>query len=154
MEQATTNWKNSGEVKRREETPVHMSYQPRRTLHAGTHLGWVMLTPPGRTLSQKDWPETTWKLTQHHKTWDCEPRGRAVLLGSLTLLLSTQAPLPNTKSLALSACVSPWTIHFWVLDKTPLSGPGRGPPSCNSLPFLLLTSYLSFHLGEKFVITD
>ena len=26
---------------------------------------------------------------------------------------------------------SPWTIHFWVLDKSQVSGPGRGPPSCN-----------------------
>ena len=25
-----------------------------------------------------------------------------------------------------------WTIHFQVLDKSPLLGPGRGPPSCNS----------------------
>ena len=39
-------------------------------------------------------------------------------------------PFP-TKSLALSAHVSPWTIHFWVLDKSPVSGPGRGPPSWN-----------------------
>ena len=39
-------------------------------------------------------------------------------------------PFPM-KSLALSARVSPWTIHFRVLDKSPLSGPGRGPPSCN-----------------------
>ena len=37
------------------------------------------------------------------------------------------------KSLALSAHVSPRTIHFWVLDKSPVSGPGRGPPSCNIL---------------------
>ena len=36
------------------------------------------------------------------------------------------------KSLALSAHVSPWTIHFWVLDKRPVSGPGRHPPSCNN----------------------
>ena len=35
------------------------------------------------------------------------------------------------KSLALSAHVSPRTIHFRVLDKSPVSGPGRGPPSCN-----------------------
>ena len=35
-------------------------------------------------------------------------------------------PFP-IKSLALSAHVSPWTIHFWVLDKSPVSG----PPSCN-----------------------
>ena len=38
------------------------------------------------------------------------------------------------KSLALSACVSPWKIHFQVLDKSSLSGPGRGgpPSSCNT----------------------
>ena len=39
-------------------------------------------------------------------------------------------PFPR-KSLALSVHVSPWTIHFQVLDKSPVSGPGRGPPSCN-----------------------
>ena len=40
-------------------------------------------------------------------------------------------PFP-IKSLALSTRVIPWTIHFRVLDKSPLLGPGRGPPSCNS----------------------
>ena len=35
------------------------------------------------------------------------------------------------KSLALSAHASPQTIHFQVLDQSPVSGPGRGPPSCN-----------------------
>ena len=35
-------------------------------------------------------------------------------------------PFP-IKSLALTAHVSPWTIHFWVLDKSPLLGPGRVP---------------------------
>ena len=39
-------------------------------------------------------------------------------------------PFP-IKSLALSAHVSPRTIHFRVLDKSPVSGPGRGPSSCN-----------------------
>ena len=39
-------------------------------------------------------------------------------------------PFP-IKSLALSAYVSPRTIHFRVLDKSPVSGPGRGPPSNN-----------------------
>ena len=42
----------------------------------------------------------------------------------------TRHPFPK-KSLALSAHVSPQTIHFWVLDKSPVSGPGRGSPSCN-----------------------
>ena len=39
-------------------------------------------------------------------------------------------PFP-IKSLALSAHVSPRTIHFQVLDKSPVLGPGRGLPSCN-----------------------
>ena len=50
------------------------------------------------------------------------------------LFLSCSAPgtpFP-IKSLALSAWVSPQTIHFQVLDKSPLSGPERGPPSCNT----------------------
>ena len=41
-------------------------------------------------------------------------------------------PFP-IKSLALSTCVSPQTIQFWVLDKSPLLGPGRGPPSCPNI---------------------
>ena len=36
-------------------------------------------------------------------------------------------PFP-IKSLALSACVSPQTIHFRVSDKSLLSCPGRGSP--------------------------
>ena len=39
-------------------------------------------------------------------------------------------PFP-IKSLALSAHVSPQTIHFRVLDKSLVSGPGRDPLSCN-----------------------
>ena len=39
---------------------------------------------------------------------------------------------PSPKSLALSAHVSPRTIHFQVLNKSPVSDPGRGPPSCNN----------------------
>ena len=42
-------------------------------------------------------------------------------------------PFP-VKSLALSAYASPWTIHFRLLDKSPVSDPGRGPPSCNTHP--------------------
>ena len=33
----------------------------------------------------------------------------------------------------MSAHVSPQTVHFQVLDKSPVSGPGRGPPSCNKI---------------------
>ena len=42
-----------------------------------------------------------------------------------------RCPFP-IKSPALSAHASPQTIHFRVLDKSLVSGPGRGPPSCNS----------------------
>ena len=53
-----------------------------------------------------------------------------------------RCPFP-TKSLALSAHVSPWTIHFRVLDKSPVSGPGRGPHSCNKLKVLVAQSCLT-----------
>ena len=67
------------------------------------------------------------------------------------------------KSLALSAHVSPWTIHFQVLDKNQVLGPGRGPPSCNtttlkihiflSLVFFVLSIilfYFSFYIFAYF----
>ena len=41
-------------------------------------------------------------------------------------------PFP-IKSLALSEHVSPQTTHFLLLDKSPVSGPGRGPPSCHTM---------------------
>ena len=50
------------------------------------------------------------------------------------------------KSLALSACVSPQTIHFQVLDKSPLLGLGRWSPSCNNT----LDASLNASLGTIF----
>ena len=41
-----------------------------------------------------------------------------------------RCPFP-IKSLALSSHVSSQTIHFWVLDKSPVLGPGRSPLYCN-----------------------
>ena len=58
-----TNKQLPGKVKRREEMSVHMSYQLPRILLIRIHLGWVLRVPTGRTLSQEDWPEATWKLT-------------------------------------------------------------------------------------------
>ena len=49
---------------------------------------------------------------------------------SLPYCSSPGCPFP-IKSLALSTHVSPQTIHFRVLDKSPVSGPGRAPLSCN-----------------------
>ena len=69
---------------------------PPRILLLDIHLGWAMHVPPGRTL----------KLIPSHKTWDWKPWGRAVLLGSPTLLLSPWAPLPNKVTRFVSLCVS------------------------------------------------
>ena len=58
-------------------------------------------------------------------------------------------PFP-IQSLALSAHVYLQTIHFWVLDKSPLLGPGRGPPFCNSVTYEIHLYYLynfSIHLN-------
>ena len=125
------NRKNLGEVKRREETPVHMSYWPPRILLAGVHLGWVMRAPPGRTLSQNDWPETAQKLTHHHEIGDCEPRGRAVLLGSLTLPFSARTPLPKKVSCFISMCVSSDSSFLHVSKSLLSSLLSRGLPSYN-----------------------
>ena len=72
---------------------------------------------------------------------------RAVLLGSLTLLLSTRCPFP-IKSLALSAHVSPRTIHSQVLDKSPVSGPGRGSPF---LQHFIFSSVYMFIPSSQFI---
>ena len=55
-----------------------------------------------------------------------------------------RCPFP-IKPLALSAHVSPRTIYFWVLDKSPVSGPGRGPPSCNRTRYKTLANVFRFH---------
>ena len=110
--------------KGQKETPrVHL---PPRIPLASMHLGWVMCAPLGRTESEwlaKDNPETN-SITIIPKTaghvaelfsWVpspyCSPPG---------------CPFP-IKSLALSAHVSPWAIHFWVLDKSRF-GPWKGSP--------------------------
>ena len=78
-----------------------------------------------------DWSETTWKA--NHITIKLETVSHMAEQFSWVPLPCCSLPgrpFP-IKSLALSAHVSPQTIRFRVLDKSPLSGPGRGPPSCN-----------------------
>ena len=79
---------------------------PPRILLTGIHLGWAMGAPPGRMLNQSDWPQKSGNESHHHKTWDWEPRDRSVLLGSLSLLLSAWASLPNTVYRFVSSCLS------------------------------------------------
>ena len=57
----------------------------------------------------------------------CEPRGRAVLLGSLTLLLSTRAPFPNKMSCFVSTYVSS-DNSFPSVRQEPSFGPWKGSP--------------------------
>ena len=58
---------------------------------------------------------------------NCEPRGRAVLLGSLTLLLSTRVPFPNKISCFVSTCVSS-DNSFPSVRQEPGLGPWKGSP--------------------------
>ena len=83
-------------------------------------------------------PESEWLLKDNPKANPITIKSKT---GSHVAQQSSWVPLPRCslpgppcpiKSLVLSAHVSPWTIHSWVLDKSPLSGSGRGPPSGNN----------------------
>ena len=125
---AAENWLGTfGRDQKREEGDD----QPPRILCIGFHLGWAMHVPPGRTLNQTmGW--TRWLARD-------KPQKNPVPLKPETVSHMAEqfswAPLPRCspprrplpiKPLALSARVSPRAVHFWVLDKSPLSCPGRG----------------------------
>ena len=63
-----------------------------------------------------------------------------------------RCPFPR-KPLALSAHVSPQTIYFRVLDKSPYLGPGNDPPSCNTslcpFPHSLISNFSSLLFGAQ-----
>ena len=97
------------------------------------HLSWLNKVCTTRKDSESEWlakyypetnpitikPETASHVTELF-SWVplpyCSPPG---------------CPFP-IKSLALSVYLSPWTIHFQVLDKSPVLGPGKSLPSCNN----------------------
>ena len=120
--------------KGRKETPrVHPL--PRIPL-ASIHLGWAMREPPGKT-------ELEWLAKDHLET---NPITIKPDIANHAAEQFSWVPLPYCspsgcpfpiKSLALSAHVSPRTIQFRMLDKSPVSGPGRGPSSCNTPTFNL-----------------
>ena len=100
------------------------------------HPSWLNKACTTRKDSESEWlakdnPETN---TVTIKPWDCKPCGSAVLLGSLTLLLSTQVPFPNKISCFVSTCVSSDNSVPSVRQE-PSFGLGRGPPSCNKLDY-------------------
>ena len=97
---------------------------------ASIHHGWAMRAPPGKTELEwlaKDNPETNPITIQSETASHVAEQFSWV---PLPYCSPPGCPFP-IKSLALSAHMSPRTIHFQVLDRSPVSGPGRGPPSCN-----------------------
>ena len=114
---------------------------PPRILLSGVHLGWTRPAPPGRRLSQNDGLKKTQRLIPSPEN----PRLRAMWQSSSpgfpSLLLSTRAPFPNKISCFVSTCVS---FHFWVLDKSPVSGPGRGPPSYIRIIYVTVKFFFNF----------
>ena len=104
---------------------THVRPPPR--ILAGNHLGCTTMKGSESEWLAKDNPETN-PITIKPKT-----ASHVAELFSWVLLPYCSppgCPFP-IKSLALSAHASPQIIHFQVLDKSPVSGPGRGPPSCN-----------------------
>ena len=97
------------------------------------HLGWTRHAPPGRNL------ESGWLAKDNLETNPntIKPETASHVAEQVSWVPLTYCSLPGhtfpIKFLALSAHVSPLTIHFWVLDKSPVSVPRRGPPSCNTL---------------------
>ena len=96
------------------------------------HPSWLNKACTTRKDSESEWlakdnPETN-PITIKPETL---PSSRAVLLGSLTLLLSTRVPFPDKIFCFISICVSS-DNSFPMLDMSPVSGPGRGLPATDS----------------------
>ena len=99
---------------------------PPRILLSGIHLGWTRRAPPERTESEwlaKDSPETN-PITIKPET---ASHVTAVLLGSLTLLLSTRVPFPNKISCFVSTCVF-LDNSFQSVRQEPSFRPWKGSP--------------------------
>ena len=123
----------------RQETP--RVYPLPRIPLANMHLGWVMRVPPGKTELEwlaKDHPETN-PITIKPET--ASHAAEQLSWVPLPYCSPPGCPFP-IKSLALSAHVSPQIIHFRVLDKNPVLGPGRGPSSCNTSTQLFCMSVI------------
>ena len=150
--QPNTNWEKLGGAQRREETPTHNTVLPTAQNPSRWTPSWLRIAmchqkdPESDQIwaKQDDWPETTWKLTplpynlRLWATWQSSSPGFPILLPS------TRRPF-RIKSFAWSVLVSSWTIHFRMLDRSPLSGPGRVSPFLQQVQFLVLPSHQQRH---------
>ena len=113
------------------------------------HPSWLNKAPTTRKHSESEWwakdnPETA-PITVKPKTSSHAAEQFAwVPLSSCSL---PGGPLPSKISDFVSMCVSPRTIHFWVLDESLLLDPGRGPISCNKISWCYRE--LQLFLGSK-----
>ena len=116
------------------------------------HLRWTRRAPPGRTL------ELEWLAEDNPET---NPISVKPETASHETELFSWVPLPccsppacsfPVKSLALSAHVSPQTVHFRVLVKSPIPGSGKGPPSCN-IPMQVMGSTLEIIVPFRTCVT-
>ena len=99
-----------------------------------SHLSWLNKRCTTRKDSEAEWLAKD-NLETNSITIKPEVASHLAELFSwvpLTYCSPPRRPFP-IRSLALSVPVSPWTIHFWVLDKSSVSGSGRGPLSCNNI---------------------
>ena len=153
--------------KGQKETPVRVTYQPPRTLFAGIHLGWAMRVPPRKTLSQNDWPETTWKWIPSPWPWRLRALWQSwVLLPSCS---PSRCPFPK-KPLVLSAwCLLRWPIswcypstHYGALVGIPLPAtkPSLVSPimqallfTLNSIFFNVFICYFTIWLHLPYIFT-
>ena len=78
----------------------------------------------------------------------CEPRGRAVLLGFLTLLPSTRVPFPNRISCFVSTYVSS-DNSFLSVRQEPSFGPWKG-----SLFLQQMVTLVGFFFAETDILTN
>ena len=98
------------------------------------HLSWLSNACAPRKDSKSKWlardnPETN-PITIKPETASHVAEQFSWVPLSYCSLLGCPFPI---KSLALLAHVSAGIVHFPVLDKSPLSGPGRGSPFCDNI---------------------
>ena len=127
-----SHWENSGGASRREEMMnlpgslvLESILADRYTTRKDFELDHIWSR-------QDDWSWTTQKLSISIK-----PESVSHMAEQLSRVPLPYCSLPEhtflIKSFALSACVSLQTIHFQVLDKSPLLDPESDPPYCNTM---------------------